>query len=138
MQLADHSAIVALFRQAPGNELYLFGLRKVIIAIPVLGDGAGIQAGHKAGPAGRTDRSLYESVGKGNTLLTQLVQIGGPDKVIPQRVNGIIALLVGRDPKDIGPLESLRFGRRCRQKDQQYKIDLFHDKAFIPMLNRII
>ena len=78
----------------------MIGKRFEAIAIDV--DGAGILAGEKASATWRTDRALAIGMGEGDTFSHEAVDVRGGDVRVTERTDGVKALLVGTDPKDVG------------------------------------
>ena len=64
--------------------------------------GTGIKPGEKAGTTGRAYRALAVSVCKCYALGAEAVEVGRLDVFIAEGVDGVVALLIGADPEDVG------------------------------------
>ena len=100
MQLAGQATVVA----GVGQELrhQRRGIGPDVIAVHAGADAAGVHARQEAGAAGRADRILTVGVGKGNACADQPVDVGRVGPVIAERMDGVVALLIGANPQDIG------------------------------------
>ena len=65
-------------------------------------DGAGVEAGQKAGPAGGADGTLAVGVAEGHALSHQAVNVWRGNVPVAQGGDGVIALLIGANPEDVG------------------------------------
>ena len=77
------------------------GLRPTFVAVHATVNATRIHAGQEAGPTRRADRALTIGLGKGNPFSDKAIEIGSPDIRISQRLNSIVALLIGADPEDV-------------------------------------
>jgi hypothetical protein len=73
-----------------------------LLAVLAAAGGAGIAAGEERGAAGGADGRLAEGIGEGGALRGELVYVRGMDEGIPERLEGIEALLVGAEPENVG------------------------------------
>ena len=85
-------------------------IEKMIETVAVDMHCTGVLAGQKARPARGTDRALAIGVSKSYPFGNEPIDDGSINVVIPQSIDRIIALLIGADPEDIGPLIH---GRNC-------------------------
>ena len=68
--------------------------------------GPRVAAGQEGGPARGADGALDIGLFKGGTILYQGIDRGGVDEMVSQRSEGVIALLVGAEPEDVGLFRS--------------------------------
>ena len=104
VQLAGQSAVVAAVGDAARDQPPALVGRKVGVAVAVDVNGVGVQAGEEAGAARLTHRALAVRAGERNPLGAQPVDDRCVDVRIVQAVDGVVALLVGADPQDVGEL----------------------------------
>ena len=64
--------------------------------------GAGIKSGEKARPTGRAYRALAVGMCECDALGAKAVEVGCLDVFIAEGVDGVVALLIGADPEDVG------------------------------------
>ena len=103
VQLAGEAAIVAHVGQAAGDQAYPFVGGEIAVAVAVHVHGVGIETAQKAGAARLAHRALAVGAAEGHALLAQPVEDRRLEVRIVQAANGVIALLIGADPEDVGP-----------------------------------
>ena len=106
VQLADQPAVIAGVGEQPRHQREAAHERVVAVARVVAG--ARIGAGQKAGAARRADRTLAVGVGERGTRAPQLVQARRAHVAVALRAERVVALLVGAQPQDVGPLRPPR------------------------------
>ena len=104
VQLAGQSAVVAAVGDAARDQPPALVGRKVGVAVAVDVNGVGVQAGEEAGAARLAHRALAVRPGECHAVRTQLVDDRRVDVRVVQAVDGVLALLVGADPQDVGKL----------------------------------
>ena len=106
MQLASKAAGVTGSGQEAADEF--FRGRHGLSVLPAA-CGARIAAGKERGPARSANRALAIGLGECHTLSHQCINIWRVDVRIAQGVNGVVALLIGTDPQDVGLIWHVRW-----------------------------
>ena len=64
--------------------------------------GTGVKPGEKAGTTGRAYRALAVGLCECYALGAEAVEVGRVNVFIAEGVDGVVALLIGADPEDVG------------------------------------
>jgi len=109
MQLSRQSAIVPRIRQRLCNQR----CRVVpsVVAVATTPDGARITPCQKAAPTRSADRALAMGVRECHPRLNEFVHIRRADVGIAQGTYGVVSLLIGANPQNVGHLCRPSFGR---------------------------
>ena len=99
MQLARQSATVPGIPEECGNQDLV--LRYALPVLPAAGSPR-VAPSQKGGAAWRADGALAKSVGKGGPLSDEGIEDRRRGMGISEGPDGIIPLLVGADPEDVG------------------------------------
>ena len=98
MELACQSASITRFAESLGNQNLI--LRDSLPVLSATGR-PGIPAGQERCPTGRAHRALAKRILKTNAFPDEPVEHGSLSMGIAQGPNGVIALLIGADPKNV-------------------------------------
>ena len=109
MQLAYKAAGVTGIGQEAADEF--FRGRHGLSVLPAA-CGARIAASEEGSSAGCANGALAIGAGERNTLRRQRIKVWRVDQWIAQRMDGVVPLLVGADPEDVG---LIRHGRWINQ-----------------------
>ncbi len=105
VQFAHQAAVVTGVRQAARHERRV--VREIGVAVAVDVNRARIQAGQKTRPARGADRTLRIGAGKRHAVSAQAVEMGRVNRRVAQRADGVVALLIGCNPENIGRLHDM-------------------------------
>ena len=111
VQFSNQAAFVAVVGQDARNEP-LVGADSLSVGAQA-GD-VRIAARQKAGARGRADRILRHRLRERDRLRHELAQVRCADVGVVQPFDGVIALLVGAHPEDVGQRGPVRLARRLR------------------------
>ena len=106
MQLARKAAGVTGIGQEAADEFLC--ARDCLSVLPAA-RGARIAAGKERGPARSANRALAIGLGERHTLRHQYIKVWCVDVRIAHGVNGVVALLIGADPEDVGLIWHVRW-----------------------------
>ena len=106
VQLARKAAGVTGIGQEAADEFLC--ARDCLSVLPAA-CGAWIAASKERGPARSANRALAIGLGKRHTLSHQCINIWRVDVRVAQGVNGVVALLIGTDPQDVGLIWHVRW-----------------------------
>ena len=104
VQLAGQPAVVAPIGEAPRDQPHPLVGREPGIAVAIDMNRVGVQTGEKAGATRLTHRALAVRPAERNPLGAQPVDDRRVDVRVVEAVDGVVALLVGADPQDVGQL----------------------------------
>ncbi len=99
VELAGQPAGITVIGQNAGDQA-LFGTDA--LAVGAKAGGMRIAAGEKTSARRRAHRILHEGMGEGDRIVRQFPQMGRADVLVVQAFDGVVALLVGHDPEDVG------------------------------------